>query len=132
MAPEPANSAAQMALASISAAILAWTGITYLSLLWSFFGVMAATVFITPQLSEGPAFSAKVFVTVFLATLVGAGLAEFAHAMMVSSGIVGDKLATGAHVGIALITGAGAKPLLVAGVNRFVGVMGGTASSKEG
>lgn len=131
MVPEPAASVTQTLVASISAAILAWTGLTYLSLLWSFFGVMFATIFIQPQIVDGPSFNAKVFITVFFATIAGAGLAELAHALMLAANIINDKAANGAHIGIALLLGAGAKPCMVAGVNRAVRVFEGSGGRRE-
>jgi len=123
MVTEPAASATQTLISSLSAAILAWTGLTYLSLLWSFFGVLFATVFIQPQAADAPSFQTKVFLTVFLATLAGAGLAELVHSMLIASGVVTDK--AGVHIGIALLLGAGAKPCMVAGVSRLVRVFSG-------
>jgi hypothetical protein len=125
MVTEPAASATQTLISSLSAAILAWTGLTYLSLLWSFFGVLFATVFIQPQAADAPSFQTKVFLTVFLATIAGAGLAELVHSMLIASGVVTDKASAGVHIGIALLLGAGAKPCMVAGVSRLVRVFSG-------
>jgi hypothetical protein len=125
MVPEPSGSVGQSVIAAVSATILAWTGITFLSILWSFIGVLAALVFIAPQAGEGASFNMKALFTVFIATMVGAGIAEIAHYMMSASAMLSDKFANQAHLGIALICGAGAKPLLVAGIDRMTRVLGG-------
>ena len=119
MITEPAGSAAQSALAGISATVLAWTGITFHSILWSFFGVLGALVFLAPVMTDGRGGALRVFSIVFLSTMIGAGLAEVVYAMMVSMTMIPAKVATGAHLGVALLAGAGAKPLLIAGVNRL-------------
>lgn len=125
MVTEPVQSTAQALVSGVSAAIVAWTGITYLSIFWSFIGVMAATVFITPQIKDSEGFRTKVFFTVFISTMVGAGLAELAHAFMMASGVINEKFANGAHLGIALLLGAGAKPCLVAGIKRMTNIFSG-------
>ena len=124
MTPEPASSSAQAVVAGISAAVLAWTGITFHTLLWALIGSLAALVFINPIQQDGNSLSVRAVASILFSMLAGAVLAEVAEMGLIWAGAA-EKAAATAHLGIAFVCGAGAKPFLIGAVERVTKVIGG-------
>lgn len=103
------DSTAQSAMAGLSAVLLAVLGVPYLALLWAFIGSSVMLVFTTPESKQAAIGS------VAAGSVVGAaggnGLAQYLHGP--------DSLL----IVLALVIGAGAKPLLSAAINRIASTL---------
>lgn len=109
---------ASVVAAGVTGAVLAVLGVPYLALLWSMIGAVVAVVF-TPPESRSSALLAVIASGISGAAL-GAGVTDIAGRMMPALSNSNAIL-----ILTSLLSGAGAKPLVSAGIARLQKLIGG-------